>query len=648
MTFQLGMLDGLSGRALGSLGHVPPAPSDPLIFNASLQASLIPERAGNGTPTFTRATTAYVQDWEGLLKPVLSGEARFTGARRVENRLSFTEALDNAAWMLANSGTGSVPVRTINYAAAPDGTVTAARLQADRGAGTTPDIDRSMVLHSTGSASVVAPTIVASVWLKSNTGSSQNVAIRTGFNITYTTLVVTTSWQRFSAVRTNGTGIQYYSIGANGSASDQVIDILYWHPQQENVTGQSNQNPSEYVSVGVLSAPYHGAGVDGVKYFTTLNGNTVASNVVTEAPGAAINTTNGASSLTCDAYGPFGYLAEGARTNVLLQSQTLGTTWTISNAADMNAVTADQYVAPDGTTTMDLLQPKATTAVHSLDQAFTFTAAVYTCSFYLRYVPATPQRWVALVLEDGTTTWAASFDLLNGAAGAVSNCTSTITATNDANVYRVTMTKSAAAAAAAGTVKISLNATDTASLESAARAGTETLGAWGGMLEAASFASSYVPTTTVAVARNADVLTYPLAGNISNSLGTAYAEVSFSNLTGIVNRYVIGSGATNGIVMDRITSTAIRMYDGTGVTDFAVASLAINTVVKMAARWSSVRDAFAAGAQGTPTGQAFDGYLGMTTLGIGVANSAAQFGTVRNVRIYSSALSAAQLAAMTT
>ena len=49
----------------------------------------------------------------------------------------------------------------------------------------------------------------------------------------------------------------------------------------EDVTSQSNQNPSEYVSTGVLSAPYHGAGVDRAKYFTTNNGNTVSSNIVT-------------------------------------------------------------------------------------------------------------------------------------------------------------------------------------------------------------------------------------------------------------------------------------------------------------------------------------------------------------------------------
>lgn len=56
--------------------------------------------------------------------------------------------------------------------------------------------------------------------------------------------------------------------------------------QAEEVTGQANQNPSEYVSTGVKTAtPYHGAAVDGVKYFDYANGNTVASNVVTEVKG---------------------------------------------------------------------------------------------------------------------------------------------------------------------------------------------------------------------------------------------------------------------------------------------------------------------------------------------------------------------------
>ena len=45
---------------------------------------------------------------------------------------------------------------------------------------------------------------------------------------------------------------------------------------------------ARYVSVGVLSSPYHGANVDGIKYFATENGNSVVGNVVTEGTGAAI------------------------------------------------------------------------------------------------------------------------------------------------------------------------------------------------------------------------------------------------------------------------------------------------------------------------------------------------------------------------
>jgi hypothetical protein len=48
--------------------------------------------------------------------------------------------------------------------------------------------------------------------------------------------------------------------------------------------------PAAYFPVGNVY-PFHGAGVDGVKYFPYENGNTVTSNVVTEATGAAIPRT---------------------------------------------------------------------------------------------------------------------------------------------------------------------------------------------------------------------------------------------------------------------------------------------------------------------------------------------------------------------
>jgi hypothetical protein len=63
--------------------------------------------------------------------------------------------------------------------------------------------------------------------------------------------------------------------GLDGSVSyagDSTSSFHVTNIQVENVSGQADQTASEYVSVGVLSAPFHGAGVDGCKYFTHQQG----------------------------------------------------------------------------------------------------------------------------------------------------------------------------------------------------------------------------------------------------------------------------------------------------------------------------------------------------------------------------------------
>lgn len=350
------------------------------------------------------------------------------------------------------------------------------------------------------------------------------------------------------------------------------------------------------------------------------------------------------------AYG--GYLSEPTRINAILQSNTLDTTWTVSNAADMNAVAADAYVSVDGTTTMDKLQPKATTAVHSLDQAFTFTAAQYTTAFDFRYVPATPQRWVAIICNDGTTTWGASFDLLNGVAGAVSaGATSKMEATGLANVYRCSVTKSTNAAAAAGTVKISLNATDTATLESAARAGTETLGAGMAQHEIGTYASSRITTTTIAVQRNADVLTYPSAGNIDFTQGAAYAELGTEWTTSTNNIAVATSGVATGQILSlgaSSASTVIRSFDGTTTATKSGLSDMATGIRKRAVSWGAVGQQITGDGAAVVTA-AFDGSMGAgANIDIGHANGASQWGgTIRNVRSYPKQPSIATLSGWT-
>lgn len=197
-------------------------------FAVPLMTTVVPLR-GSGGATFTRATTATVVDFEGLVKNVLSGEVRFQGQRRVEN-------------LIPAAGTGSA-----SLAVAANKTVTV-------GVGT--------FVFSIGAEATGTSVITFTGTATGSTGSlTADATSRTAKTLTITA---------------GGTIIMTCTVA-------EAVDL-----QLENVTGQANQNPSEYVSTGVLSSPYHGAMVDGVKYFDYENGNTVASNVVTEATGEAI------------------------------------------------------------------------------------------------------------------------------------------------------------------------------------------------------------------------------------------------------------------------------------------------------------------------------------------------------------------------
>ena len=624
---------GQLGNMFGWADGLPSANWTPPIFNAPLTTTLVPLSAkGSGTPTFTRATPKYVADWEGKLNLLLSGEAGFQGTRRVENKIFYA----------AGYGTTSSEVISLANGWAKGGGTSVSFSGANPTVITCLEADSTFNPPTTNSIFTVGHQYRVTVDMTLVSGTTTFI-IRDYSTVVYTSFSMQIGVRKkyttnvFTATATN-----YATFG--GGDATTVYNI--YSIMVEDVTGQSNQNPAEYVSVGVLSAPYHGAGVDGVKYFSTQNGNTVASNVIAEATGAAI------SSATL-----LGYNAEAAATNEILQANTLGTTWTISDAADMNAVVANQYVSNDGTTTMDQLKPKNTTAVHSLDQAYTFTAAKYTCAVDLRYVPATPQRWVAIVLNDGTSTWAASFDLLNGVAGAVSSAgggfaaaTSTITASPyQANVYRVTVTNTANAAAAAGTVKISLNATDTATLESALRAGTETLGAGMVQLELGSIATSPITTTTVAVTRNRDLLSYPLTGNASFVVGSLYAEAAArwaENIGDVV--YIGDGGLSSDVTGSTLPYPHLNMWDGTNEVEVGP-WLTTGVVQKTAGSWGG--STMTTCLSGTCVAGSFDGALGTGTeiyIGTEAGPGFDWNGTIRNVRIYGQALSAAQLQAMTT
>ena len=69
-------------------------------------------------------------------------------------------------------------------------------------------------------------------------------------------------------------GVALADVRYQSYVGDGVSNVYIDAYQHEDVTGQSVQTAAEYVSTNVLSSPFHGAMVDGVKYFDTdISGN---------------------------------------------------------------------------------------------------------------------------------------------------------------------------------------------------------------------------------------------------------------------------------------------------------------------------------------------------------------------------------------
>jgi hypothetical protein len=506
-------------------------------FFAPLETDLLLRR-GVGLPTYTRASTATVTDFEGLLKTAKSGEARFEGARRVENLVTLSEDFTSAGWV--KNGTASV---SANTTIAPNGTQTASTLS-----GATDNTYSSNNLARPVNC-IASNTYRLSIYVKSAGATTVKISLRdngTGVIALSSAISLDGNWKRITlSAQVGGATPSYYlTVGsANG-------DVYIWGAQAENVTGQANQAPSEYVSVGVLSAPYHGANVDGVKYFDYLNGNTVVDNVVTEAQGAAIPDAT-----------LKGYLAEGARTNLLLQSVTPAT------------------------------------------QNVTVTEQAYTISM-----------------------WGTGSCTLSGTGSGVL----TGTGANDRVQLTVTPTT--------GTLTLTF-------------AGTNT----NGQLETGSFASSYIPTTTAAVTRSADALSYSAINNINPLAISKYVEFSVltANATFIMN---INDGTENnrdsfypGFNTGYPTFNVLS--GGIAQASITVASPYNNGVMHKIA--SSAENNkflfFGDGNQIGSTDTAGVMPMNLTTINIGKSSVVGSqlFGTIRKVKIWKKALKDSKLVEMT-
>lgn len=162
---------------------------------------------------------------------------------------------------------------------------------------------------------------------------------------------------------------------------DTLVDLMV-----EDATGRANTtSPSDYVSIGVLSDPWHGANCDGFKYFFDTNGNTVSSNFVTEGTGTPLTTAKG-------------YFAEGEATNRLASNTARDFTnvaWTKTNITAAKDATGITGVANSASSLT------ATAGNGTVFQALTRTSSDHHATFWVKRKTGTGT--VEITVDGGST-----------------------------------------------------------------------------------------------------------------------------------------------------------------------------------------------------------------------------------------------------
>lgn len=150
------------------------------------------------------------------------------------NYLKRSHEIGASPWSQTNGGTGSAVVYTQNYATAPDGSTTATRIQANRGAGNTGS-DYSVATQPNILTGDGTTARTESIWLKSNTGAPQKVYF--GANGSGSVVDVTTTWQRFTRTYTPANALAVrLDVGSFGNypAGTNSVDVLVWGGQYED------------------------------------------------------------------------------------------------------------------------------------------------------------------------------------------------------------------------------------------------------------------------------------------------------------------------------------------------------------------------------------------------------------------------------
>jgi hypothetical protein len=381
---------------------------------------------------------------------------------------------------------------TANAGVAPDGTTTADRLQINGGGFNY--ISRGFAALNT--------TVTTSIWVKANSVSNNTFRLYPD-TITGTVFTATNEWQRISVTKSVINGEIRIAVPSNAAA----VDILIWGAQLvEGSTAKDYQKTETRLNIPRLDY------------------------------------SNG----TCPSL-----LVEPQRTNLLTYSSSFdNAAWTPQNIS----LTTNATTAPDGTTTADKIILNNGSQVNPVVyQISDTTANTRTLSFFAK-----------------ASEYNIAFGRVGGAASApivLFSLTGSGSILHNQNVsaysiealangwYRCSMTYAHGTAFAPNVGVCSATYSVSASNVTSTGNGTSGIFIWGAQLEVGSYATSYIPTTSASVTRNADVISKTgISSLIGQTEGTLFVDYLFNentpNLSSNDNILLgLNDGTTNNLIV---------------------------------------------------------------------------------------------------
>jgi hypothetical protein len=211
-----------------------------------------------------------------------------------------------------------------------------------------------------------------------------------------------------------------------------------------------------------------------------------------------------------------GFLVEEARTNLCLQSEDWGSaTWSKSGST----ITANATTAPTGTTVADKLVEDTSTGTHITTQSISLGGSVDNSAYVISVFAKASERTRFQLFDNAqASSGITSFDLSNGT---VVSGTGTITAVGN-GWYRCSVFPLKSTSI---TSTLTIRLISTGSTTNYTGDGTSGIFVFGAQLEVGAFPTSYIPTTTTALTRAADVASVNTLSPWYNAAeGTLYVQ----------------------------------------------------------------------------------------------------------------------------